>query len=121
MMRILITGSRTWKDEGAIRDAIFEQTKETPIEEVTIIHGAAAGADAQAEYWAVYFGYTNEAHPADWEKYGKRAGFIRNDAMVKLGADVCLAFIHNESRGASMCADLAEKAGIKTIRHIAGG
>lgn len=45
-----------------------------------------------------------------------RAGYYRNELMVSLGADLCLAFIADESRGASHCAQLAWEAGIKTVR-----
>ncbi|HEX5494188.1 MAG TPA: hypothetical protein VFX70_06390, partial [Mycobacteriales bacterium] len=45
------------------------------------------------------------------------AGPIRNARMVLDGADLCLAFIHNHSRGASGCADYAEQHGIRTIRN----
>lgn len=119
--RILVTGSRDWTDmdvvHGALATAVYQQVP------AVIVHGACPnGADAIASWWIRkhrIIGLTEEAHPANWQINGKRAGFIRNADMVNLGADVCLAFIRNGSRGASHTAALAEQAGIETRRFTA--
>lgn len=116
--RILVTGSRDWRDGGPIYDAILEEAG--PEDEAVVVHGACpTGVDYIAGDAARLFdGMTEERHPADWNKHGKSAGFRRNAKMVELEADVCLAFIRNDSRGATHTADLAEKAGIPVRRFI---
>lgn len=130
-MRILVTGSRSWPD----RNDVYRELNNTCAEfglnfepdehgntmpdprKFTLVHGACPqGADLFADDWAVSAFFVPERHPAEWERYGKRAGFVRNAEMVNLGADLCLAFIHSNSRGASMTANLAERAGIRTRR-----
>ncbi|MGW1015631.1 SLOG family protein [Streptomyces niveus] len=116
--RILVTGSRDWDDHDLIRSslavAIYQNAP------AVIVHGACpSGADATASWWVRryrHLGITEERHPAQWRTHGRAAGPIRNQQMVHLGADICLAFIRNGSRGATGCADLAEAAGIPTKR-----
>jgi hypothetical protein len=125
-VRILVTGSRTWDDyetlTNALDNAYFGTAATAP---VTLVHGACPdGADAIASAWVAGLrqsGWiiTEERHPADWQGHGKAAGFIRNAEMVKAGADVCLAFIRDGSRGATHTAGLAEKAGIPVRRWTA--
>jgi hypothetical protein len=119
--RVLVTGSRDWDDDTAIGEALSEAIR--PVwhdRDVVIVHGACpSGADQLAHEWAEVFGAAVERHPANWQINGKRAGFIRNQHMVNLGADLVLAFIRNGSRGASHTADLAEQAGIETRRFTA--
>lgn len=61
---------------------------------MVIVHGACpTGADAIAAKWAYDNDVKTEPHPADWERLGRRAGYSRNRTMVRLGADLCLAFL----------------------------
>lgn len=119
MFRLLITGSRSWVDENAIVEQ-FRLVYAKYGSEVTLVSGACkTGADGLCEKLAVPAGWVIERHPANWQEFGKSAGFKRNAEMVELGADACLAFIRNRSNGATHTADLAEKAGIPTKRVLA--
>lgn len=121
--RILITGSRTWTDETVVEEALADQfvyARDLDLIPLVVSGACPSGADLLAErITTLYYGWDVERHPADWGLHGKRAGFIRNAEMVNLGADVCLAFIRDDSKGASHTADLAERAGIRTLRWIA--
>lgn len=138
-MRILITGSRDWPDDGSVQDVLFDYILEE-LESgrlpdhrlVTFVHGAASGADTEVkrtvEFWQK-LGRSNvelEPYPADWKKYGKSAGFKRNQEMVDLGADVLLAFLgpcrkhpdaNHPSHGALDTVDRCFKAGIPVVAY----
>ncbi len=114
--RVLVTGSRTWTNRVLIQRHLLTIAHHG----IIVVHGRCPdGADQIADEICEFYQIPVERHPADWGKYGRRAGFVRNAEMVNLGADLCLAYIHNDSRGASMCADLAEKADIPTRRFRA--
>lgn len=107
--RILITGSRDWNDRLVIEEALSVVSEPGAV----LISGACpTGADRLSENVWDYWHLPIERHPADWQKFGKRAGFIRNQEMVDSGADICFAFIRNDSKGATHTANAARKAGI---------
>lgn len=134
--RLLVTGSRNWTDTGRLHLELGRAARElSPTLDLVIVHGAAAGADTDADQWAAIHGIGREPHPADWDgpcqdscKPGHRrprpqggtycpaAGVHRNQAMVDLGAHLCVAFIYDRSAGATGCANLAQAAGILTRR-----
>jgi len=122
-MRVLATISRTWPRWDIAIAALSAVAAEHPGERVTLVHGDNPNGDRNlARIARSLYGWDLEAHPAQWRKngiYNPRAGLLRNQEMVDRGATVCLAFIHNGSRGASHCADRAEAAGIETRRHYA--
>lgn len=119
--RILITGSRDWPNEPAIAAAILQSWLDWGKPPLTVIHGGARGADEIAgsvinkQLATAPDLFKVEVHPALWDIHGKAAGHIRNAEMVALGADLLIAFIYNESRGATGCLKLAEAAGIPCI------
>lgn len=117
-MRVLVTGSRNWADHELVWDELYALLGR--FGRFTLVHGdCPTGADNFADAWGYKVGLDLsddiERHPADWDGPRKKgAGYARNAEMVKLGADICLAFILDESKGATHCATLAEKAGIET-------
>jgi hypothetical protein len=117
-MRLLVTGSRDWIDAGVIAGVLADYYREGAV----LVSGACPrGADALAEeYWQALGGRV-ERHPADWSRFGKRAGFRRNAEMVNAGADVCVAFIRDQSPGASHCAGLARAARIPVEVYTTAG
>lgn len=137
-LRILVTGSRDWKDVRAIEQALLEyhpvdaQGFDLPDDKPTLVHGdCPVGADRIAKIAAGFLGWIPEPHPAAWlapcrpqcqpghrrrgklgGSYCPAAGNYRNQDMVDLGADVVLAFHLNGSRGTADCIERAEKAGL---------
>ena len=111
MPRILVCGDRKWTDEWAIRRELWRRMESEP----TIIHGAARGADSIAGEIAGRLGLAVLAFPAQWEKYGKAAGPIRNKQMLDEGKpNLVLAFHKNlaASKGTADMVRQARKRGI---------
>lgn len=118
-LRILVTGSRAWTDRAAILQALDLAAVGAGVAPgwVTVVHGAARGADRLAESAARELGMRTEAHPAAWRQYGRAAGPIRNYAMVGLGADLCLAWPLGASPGTRDCMSRCQVAGIP-VRNL---
>lgn len=116
-VKVLVTGSRTWDDVHEIYWAFRKWWEEAgqPDQPLLLSGACPKGADALAEYVWERNGWPVQRFPADWHQYGKRAGFVRNEQMVYENPDVCIAFIQNESKGATHTARLAERRGIPTI------
>ena len=108
--RILITGSRGWTDQARMWSVLDEVSAGK--EKVLLVSGHARGADSMAEAWARSRGHQVEVHPADWNQHGNRAGYVRNQKMADLGADIVVAFRVGDSPGTTMMMKLVEKQGL---------
>lgn len=83
MMRILVCGGRDYADKDFVFLCLDELRRKWG--DVVIIQGGAQGADWLARLWAKERGIRCEQYNANWEKYGKGAGPIRNQRMIDEG------------------------------------
>lgn len=74
-----------------------------------VVSGGAKGVDTAAERWANKNGVPFKKFPADWNKYGKGAGFVRNQQIVDY-ANCVVAFQYNKSNGTADTITKALKA-----------
>lgn len=114
-MRILVCGGRNFSNKERL-EYILSHTIWWEI--ITcLIHGGAKGADSLAGEWAERIGIKVEVYPADWDKFGKAAGGIRNQQMLDEGdPDLVIAF-----PGGSGTADMirrSRKAGIEVLQVV---
>ncbi len=105
-MKLAVVGSRTFNDYDLLKrklDVIHEKKVIT-----CIISGGAKGADSLAEKWSKENSIETLIFKPDWDKYGKRAGFLRNEDIIK-SSDAVIAFWDGISHGTKHDIDLAKK------------
>lgn len=125
-VKMIIAGGRDFEDFEVCRKEItrviniLHSEKPFDKDKLCIIGGRARGADALGEYYAnkndIYF----KPFPANWGKYGKGAGPMRNREMadfslVDCDRSVLIAFWDGKSRGTKDMIDTATKLGIRVF------
>lgn len=95
-MKIIIAGSRSITSPKIIREAIIQSKWQNEITEV--VSGGARGVDKLGEMWAIQNNIPIKRFPANWKKYGKKAGSIRNKEMAEYG-DRLIAIWNGNSTG----------------------
>jgi predicted Rossmann fold nucleotide-binding protein DprA/Smf involved in DNA uptake len=116
-MNPAIVGSRGFTDSKVIRDAILDfQRTHYSDRPLTIVSGGARGADSLGAFWARELSIPTIIHLPDWDRFGKSAGYRRNELIVR-DADYVLAFFAPgpRSNGTQHTVDIARAAG-KTVR-----
>lgn len=118
--RIIIAGSRNFNDYPYLEYVVdrFFSKFVSDKKDVQIISGTAKGADSLGELYAEKHGIGVIRCPSNWDKYGRAAGYRRNEEMAILSMSdgytgVLLAFWDGLSRGTKHMIDLAEKHNVK--------
>ena len=109
-MKIIIAGGRDFLDFDLMSSKLDHYTSN--LKDIEIVSGGANGADSLGEKYANLNNHSIKRFPADWDKYGKGAGFKRNCQMANY-ADALIAFWDGSSRGTQHMINTANKKGIQ--------
>lgn len=88
-----------------------------PSEIGCVVSGGANGVDTLAEQWAKRHNIEFVAFPAHWDRWGKRAGMLRNEDMCNF-ADILVSFWDGKSSGTKHAIDYMKKLGRKVEIHL---
>ena len=105
-MIILCCGDREWKNEISI-----ERELETYSRDTVIIHGNARGADKLSSIVGKRLGFKEIiSFPANWFKYGRAAGPIRNQQMIDEGKPDYIIAFHSDIKSSKGTKDMLNRA-----------
>src|SRR5206468_1198725 len=119
MKRLLICGDRRWTDLAMILEAMRALPGDT-----VIIEGEAAGADSLARLCAEARSMRVLRFPADWKRYGRAAGPIRNRQMLDEGRPDEVWAFHDDLANSKGTADMIAQATrrnvpVRVFSHVA--
>lgn len=112
-MRTIIAGSRNITSIKIVEKAI----KASKIDITCVICGGAAGVDSIGKYIATINNIPVEMYLAQWDQYGKKAGFIRNEQMAE-NADALIAIWNGVSSGTKHMIETAKRHGLKVSIYV---
>lgn len=107
-MKLLVCGGRFFSNRVLLHETLLAIHEQTPL--TLLLYGDAPGADTLAGDWGWFMGIPVHAEPAEWTKYGKPAGPIRNAKMLAMQPDLVVAFPGND--GTKDCVRQAKRAGL---------
>lgn len=111
-MKVIIAGSRSFTDYQRLCQVLGQERHHI----TQVLSGGAPGADRLGIRWALAQKVRIKGFPADWQRFGKSAGYRRNELMAQAG-DVLLAFWDGQSPGTRHMIACMEQLG-KPVRVI---
>ena len=112
--RIIVAGGRDFKDEKYLNDSLDSLL--TEYIDIEIVSDCTKVAAKLAEEYAKRLGLALKVFPADWKRYGRAAGPIRNREMLSYimeGNPVVAAFWDGQSKGTKNMIDQARKEDVE--------
>jgi hypothetical protein len=117
-MRVVVFGGRDFHKQDLAFRALDQIDAQYGID--LVIDGKANGADKIGNLWAVIRGKETERYPADWAKFGRAAGVIRNRQMIEEGnPEMGIAF--PGGRGTENMKKQLKEHGIKVLNVVIKG
>lgn len=116
MTTIATTGTRTATNREEWEKWLDKQTK--GLEPLTVRSGGAKGTDEMTKEWTKKRGHKHEEFTAEWGKYGKKAGPMRNAKMIE-NCTLLIANWNGTSKGTRNTIETAKRKKIetKTLKH----
>jgi lactate dehydrogenase-like 2-hydroxyacid dehydrogenase len=108
-MKTIVAGSRTMQDPAVVKQALLA-VKRLGWKITEVVSGCARGVDTIGAEIARQYGIPVCEMPADWDKLGKSAGYLRNQEMARY-ADALVAVWNGHSKGTKHMIDTMEYHG----------
>lgn len=112
MFRVVVAGSRNFQDKELLFSKLDFFLQNQRPEKIEIVSGMAKGADTMGEEYARARGLKIKRFPAEWDRFGKSAGYRRNEQMATY-ADALVAFWDGHSPGTRHMISLCREKGIQ--------
>jgi hypothetical protein len=110
-LKTIIAGSRNAPNQ------VSEAVKKSGFQVTEVVSDRCRGPDIHGEEWAGDNQIPVKYFPADWDRYGRSAGYRRNAEMADY-AEALIALWDGTSRGTKNMIDLAQKRGLKVYVHL---
>ena len=124
-MRIIVAGGRDFNDFELLElnlnrliDYLLKEAVISKNTEIEIVCGKAKGADALGEEFAKKYGLNIKYFPADWNRFGKSAGYKRNADMASYAKEedgILVAFWDGKSKGTKHMIDTSKNIELKVF------